>query len=83
MGSWWVRGAASPLRAGQPVTNIAARGVCAIPPTRGARYELSGIIRNRSPRCAAKSPTTCYPNSTLAFFVARLSCNIVVPGYVK
>ena len=56
--------------ASRPATNIAARAVCAIPPARGARYGPSGTIRNRSPRCAARSPTTCYTNSTPAFFAA-------------
>ena len=38
----------------------------------------SGIIGNRSPLCATRFPTTCRTNSTPAFFVAHLFCNIVV-----
>ena len=67
-----------PLRASRPDTNIPARAVCAIPPARGARYGPSGIIRNRSPRCDTRSPTTCCISSTPAFFAAPHFYNTVV-----
>ena len=67
-----------PLRASRPDTNIPAREVCAIPPARGARYGPSGIIRNRSPRCDTRSPTTCCTSSTPAIFAAPHFYNTVV-----